>query len=72
MAKYIVRAEEKKTVYGVTLFEVDAPSTAIAKLKILKDDPDVRIIDAWDNCTEDIEYVNEKSWEITPKEKYEI
>jgi hypothetical protein len=62
---YLVRAEEKKTVYGVTIFKVEAENKIEAKQKVLWKDDSIEIIDCWDNCTEDIIYENQKDWEIT-------
>jgi hypothetical protein len=78
---YFVRAEEKKTVYGITMFKVKAESPEEAKQKVLNDDNSIEVTDAWDNCTEDIEYVESKNWEINkgegknnslPKSDFEI
>ncbi len=64
MNTYFVRAEEKKTVYGVSMIKVQANSPEEAKQKILDDCNDQELIDSWDNCTEDIEYIETDGWEV--------
>jgi hypothetical protein len=64
MPIFYVRAEEKKTVYGITVFKVEAKTAQIAKLKVENDDESLEVVESWDNATEDIEYTNSKHWDV--------
>ena len=65
---YIVRAEEVKTVYGVTLFRVKAINEEDAMKQVLEDH-NLEIIDSWDNVTDNVDFVNIDSWDIYKEKK---
>jgi len=65
---YIVRAEEVKTVYGVTLFRVKAIDEEDARQQVLEDH-NLEIIDSWDNVTNNVDFVNIDSWDIYKEKK---
>jgi ArsR family metal-binding transcriptional regulator len=65
---YIVRAEEVKTVYGVTLFRVKAIDEEDARQQVLEDH-NLEIIDSWDNVTDNVDFVNIDSWDIYKEKK---
>jgi hypothetical protein len=60
---YLVRAEEVKTVYGVSIIKVKALNKNEAIQKVLTDDI-IEVVDSWDNCTEDINYINTDQWDV--------
>jgi hypothetical protein len=60
---YLVRAEEVKTVYGISIIKVKASNKDEAIQKVLTDDI-IEVVDSWDNCTEDINYINTDQWDI--------
>lgn len=66
---FIVRIEEKRTVYSVSEVLVKAETREEAKKKILEDSNDVEVLNSWDNESEDYEYINKDNWEYRKGKK---